>query len=193
MWLLMLILEVNWEKVLHASSSCSSGLFAPYGVWHSTQPEKKNHSCVGGGKASYFVRPEIWFRSSGSWKTKSKRRGRAGRQADRQQTDWRTSVSENSPNNLQPPTEVSPFVWLIERGACTMGPILITLVREIRTAEWTWDIRFQISLVCFVCAHRFNAHAGLVCVIYYQTIHFLRRRLYGLCGRAVERGLAPRH
>lgn len=92
-----------------------------------------------------------------------------GGQADRQQADRRTSVSENSPNNLQPPTEVSPFVWLLERGACTKGPILITLLREIRTAEWTWDIRFQISLLWFVCAHRFNAHAGLVCVIYHQN------------------------
>lgn len=34
-----------------------------------------------------------------------------GGQAGRQQTDGRTfTVSANSPNNLQPPTEVSPFV-----------------------------------------------------------------------------------
>lgn len=95
-----------------------------------------------------------------------------GGQADRQQTDWRTSVSANSPNNLQPPTEVSPFI-VIERGACTMEPNLITLVREIRpavlTAEWTWDIRFQSSSLWFFCAHRFKAHTGLVCVIYHQN------------------------
>lgn len=95
-------------------------LFAPYGVWHSTQPEKKRKTRVGGGKAVYFVRPEIWFRSSGSWKTKSKRRGRA---ADRQQTaDGRTDgrtfpVSANSPKNLQAATQVSPFVTFWMRAA----------------------------------------------------------------------------
>lgn len=42
--------------------------------------EKKKLQCsVGGGKASYFVRPEIWFRSSGSWKTKSQRSGGGGK------------------------------------------------------------------------------------------------------------------
>lgn len=44
------------------------------------------------------------------------------------------------------------------------------------TAEWTWDIRFQRSLLWFFCAHRFIAHAGLICFIYHQTSHFLRRR-----------------
>lgn len=151
-----------------------------------SQKKKKKPTRGGGGKASYFVRPEIWFRSSGSWKTKSKRRGRAGRQT----RDGLTSVSANSPNNLQPPTEVSPFI-VIERGACTMEPNLITLVREIRTAvltaEWTWDIRFQSSSLWFFCAHRFKAHTGLVCVIYHQTSHFLRRRLCaGFCPSALE-------
>lgn len=56
------------------------------------------------------------------------------------------------------------------------------------TAEWTWDIRFQSFLLWFFCAHRFNAHTGLVCFIYQQTSHFLRRRL---CGRAVVRDFYP--
>lgn len=78
-----------------------------------------------------------------------------------------------------------------------MEPNLITLVREIRTAvltaEWTGDIRFQSSSLWFFCAHGFQAHTGLVCVIYHQTSHFLRRRLYGLCGGAVVRDFAHRH
>lgn len=77
-----------------------------------------------------------------------------------------------------------------------MEPNLITLVRETRpavlTAEWTGDLRFQSPSLWFFCAHGFKAHTGLVCVIYHQTSHFLRRRLYGLCGGAVVRDFAHR-
>lgn len=193
MWLLTLNVEVNWEKVLHASSSCccSSGLFAPYGVWHSTQPEKgkKKKPTHVGAEEKPRILSVLKFDSEVQDPGRQKANGGGGK-ADRQQTDWRTSVSANSPNDLQPPTEVSPFI-VIERGACTMEPNLITLVREIRTAvltaEWTWDIRFQSSSLWFFCAHRFKAHTGLVCVIYHLTSHFLRRGLYGLCGGAVVR------
>lgn len=77
-----------------------------------------------------------------------------------------------------------------------MEPNVITLVRETRpavlTAEWTGDLRFHSSSLCFFCAHGFKAHTGLVWVIYHQTSHFLRRRLYRLCGGAVVRDFAHR-
>lgn len=164
-------------------------LFAPYGVWRSTQPgKKKKPTRVGGGKAVYFVRPEIWFRSSGSWKTKSKRRGRAGRQAGNRRTDF--SVSANSLNNLQPPTEVSPFVtfWLREAAAqwsqmkspCELWATLLT-------AEWTWDIRFQSFLHWFFCAHRFNrTPASFALFITTSAAQTFRGEL--LCGILLRRG-----
>lgn len=161
MWLLMLNLEVNWEKVLHASSSssssCSSGFICS--IWCLTQyparEKKKAHSC---GRRKSRVFCPSWNLIQKFWILEDKKQTEGeGRQAGNRRTDF--SVSANSLNNLQPPTEVSPFVtfWLREAAAqwsqmkspCELWATLLT-------AEWTWDIRFQSFLHWFFCAHRFN-------------------------------------
>lgn len=155
------IVNAEFGGKLRESAACLLLLLLRFicSIWCLTQyPARKKTLMCGRRKSLVFCPSWNLIQKFRILEDKKQTEGE-GRQADRHQTDWRTSVSENSPNNLQPPTEVSPFVWSLERGACTAGPILITSVREIRTSEWTGDIRFQISLVGLVCAHRFNAHA----------------------------------
>lgn len=153
-------------------------LFAPYGVWHSTQSgKKKKHSCVGGGKAVYFVRPEIWFRSSRSWKTKKQTEGE-GRQTDSRRTDGRTfPVSANSPKNLQAATQVSPFVTFWLKAAAAQwsqikSPWCVKSEPLHESLNGHGDIRFQsLFFFCFGSIARTDLTRRLASFasIYHQT------------------------
>lgn len=98
-----------------------------------------------------------------------------GRQTDSRRTDGRTfPVSANSPKNLQAATQVSPFVTFWLRAAAAQwsqikSPWCVKSEPLHEPLNGHGILGFRAFLLWFYCAHRFNAHAGLVCFIYQQT------------------------
>lgn len=80
----MLNLEVNWEKALNAASS--SGLFAPYGVWHSTQPEEEKKTPLVWAEEKPCILSVLKFDSEVLDPGRQKANGGGGK-AGRQETD----------------------------------------------------------------------------------------------------------